>query len=71
MELNFQLATKAMPQFGFCQKDTEFKFNMIESRIARDIQLAIDDLPLRICAKLWEFVELEDINGIANMFETS
>ncbi len=52
-ELNFQLATRDMPQFGIAQKDTEFRMNMIESRMCQDIQGGIDELPVTVCRNVW------------------
>jgi len=54
MQLNFQLATKAMPQFGACQKDSEFTMSMIEARMALNLKTGMQDLPRAIFASVWK-----------------
>ena len=61
LELNFQLAIRALPQFGFVRKDKEFKFSMIEKRLCQDIQCAIEELPVRVCENLWRDSSLVDM----------
>lgn len=61
LNLNFQLATKEMPQFGYVQKDTKFSFDMIEQRLCQSLQSGIDHIPLRICEHLWKHSPLADI----------
>ena len=61
LELSFQLATKALPQFGYAQKDTEFSFAMVEPRLIQNIEYGLNELPFRICGHLWNDSPLVDI----------